>query len=46
MAKKKRKTREELTEELLRTDPSFRRLKERIDYFRRKYGDDDRRASS
>jgi hypothetical protein len=46
MAKKKRKTREELIEELLRTDPSFRRLKDRIDYFRRKYGDDERRASS
>ena len=44
MAKKKRKTREELIEELLRTDPSFRRLKERIDYYERRLAA--RRASS
>lgn len=32
--KKKRKTREEIIEHLLRTDENFRRLKERIDCYR------------
>jgi hypothetical protein len=46
MAKKrKRRTREEIEADLLR-DPTYRRLKDRIDYFRRKFGDEPRRASS
>jgi hypothetical protein len=44
MAKKKRMTREEIVEELLRTDPNFRKLKERIDYYERRLAE--RRASS
>jgi hypothetical protein len=33
MKRKRRKSREEIIEELLRTDENFRKLKERIDYY-------------
>jgi hypothetical protein len=47
MARKKRprKSREEIVEELLRTDENFRRLKERIDYFDAKLGKERRESS-
>jgi len=46
MAKKKRKTREEIEAELLRTDANFRKLKERIEFYERRRLERDRRASS
>jgi hypothetical protein len=33
MKRKRRKSREEIVEELLRTNANFRKLKERIDYY-------------
>jgi hypothetical protein len=33
MKRKRRKNREEIVEELLRTDENFRRLKERIEFY-------------
>jgi len=44
MKKRGRKTREEIIEHLLRSDPNFRRLKERVDYSEAKEAE--RRASS
>ena len=46
MKRKRKKTREELIEELLRTDENFRKLKERIDYYRAKPDADGRRRES
>jgi hypothetical protein len=45
MGKKRKRTREEIIEELLRTDENFRKLKERIDYYTEKI-ERERRASS
>jgi hypothetical protein len=44
--KKRRKSREEIIEELLRTDENFRRLKERIEYYRAKADAEERRRES
>ena len=46
MKRKRKKTRDEVIEELLRTDENFRKLKERIDYYRAKADEDGRRDSS
>jgi hypothetical protein len=43
--KRRRRTREEIIQELLRTDENFRQLKERIDYYTEKI-ERERRASS
>ena len=44
--KRKRRSREEIEREFLRTDPFARQLKERIDYWTAKVAELDRRASS
>ena len=45
MKRKRRRTRDEIIEELLRTNENFRQLKERIDYYTEKL-ERERRASS